>query len=121
MHAYTDNYCHTLRQALHNTFRYGQGTRDMCGPTGFTTEDFIAKVAWRLNRYLAKQLEAQAPPELTEADLPISPKKMEEYDQKAILKLFEKYDKSGDGKIDFKEFTHLLVKMGVAPKKSQGK
>jgi isocitrate dehydrogenase len=121
MHAYTDNFCHTLRQALHNTFRYGQGTRDMCGPTGFTTEDFIAKVAWRLNRYLAKQLEAQAPPELTEADLPISPKKMEEYDQKAILKLFEKYDKSGDGKIDFKEFTHLLVKMGVAPKKSQGK
>jgi hypothetical protein len=120
MHAYTDNFATTLRQALHNTFRYGQGTRDMCGPTGFTTEDFIAKVAWRLNRYLAKQLEAQAPPELTEADLPISPKKMEEYDQKAILKLFEKYDKSGDGKIDFKEFTHLLVKMGVAPKK-QGK
>ena len=28
----------TLRTALHNTFRYGQGTRDMSGPHGLTTE-----------------------------------------------------------------------------------
>ena len=28
----------TLRTALHNTFRYGQGTRDMAGPEGLTTE-----------------------------------------------------------------------------------
>jgi isocitrate dehydrogenase len=28
----------TLRTALHNTFRYGQGTRDMAGPDGLTTE-----------------------------------------------------------------------------------
>ena len=34
----------TLRTALHNTFRYGQGTRDMAGPSGLTTEKFIDKV-----------------------------------------------------------------------------
>ena len=43
-----------LRQALHKTFRYGQGTRDMAGPEGLTTESFIEKVAWRLGRYVAK-------------------------------------------------------------------
>lgn len=33
--------------------RYGQGTRDMAGPTGLTTEKFIDKVSWRLGRYMA--------------------------------------------------------------------
>ena len=121
MHAFVDNFQSTLRTALHNTFRYGQGTRDMCGPTGFTTEDFIAKVAWRLNRYLAQQVEEQAPPELKEGDLAVPKEKLEEFDQKAILKLFEKYDKDGSGKIDFKEFSKMLMKMGVAPKKTSKK
>lgn len=117
MHAFVRSYTDTLRMALHNTFRYGQGTRDMCGPTGFTTEDFVAKVAWRLNRYLEQQLEAQAPPELKEEDLELPSSKVDELDQKALLKLFEKYDKSGEGKIDFKNFSKMLIKMGVAPTK----
>jgi isocitrate dehydrogenase len=121
MKAYVDNFVETLRTSIHNTFRYGQGTRDMCGPTGFTTEDFIAKVAWRLNRYLEAQhmrdIEKEKAPQLSESDLEVPQHKMLEYDQKAILKLFSKYDKSGDGKIDFKEFSAMLVKMGVAPKK----
>ncbi len=115
---FVDNYCKVLREALHNTFRYGQGTRDMCGPTGFTTEDFVAKVAWRLDRYLVRQEhESVAPPELTEEDLAIPANKIADFDQKAILKLFEKYDKSGEGKIDFKNFSKMLMKMGVAPTK----
>eukprot|EP00970_Alexandrium_tamarense_P007892 scaffold1512_cov192-Alexandrium_tamarense.AAC.23 len=118
MYEYVNNFTNTLRMALHNTFRYGQGTRDMCGPTGFTTEDFIAKVAWRLDRYLEQQSEESAPPELKEEDLALPASKLADFDQKAIMKLFEKYDKSGEGKIDFKNFSKMLVKMGVAPKKS---
>jgi sensor histidine kinase YesM len=37
-------------------YRYGQGTRDMAGPSGLTTEDFVNKVAWRLGRYVAAQV-----------------------------------------------------------------
>lgn len=118
VHAYVENFNETLRLSLHNTFRYGQGTRDMCGPTGFTTEDFVAKVAWRLDRYLQQQIEEQAPPELSEEDLPVPAGKITSFDQKAILQLFEKYDKSGEGKIDFKNFSKMLMKMGVAPTKS---
>ena len=51
----------TLRKALHNTFRYGQGTRDTAGPEGLTTEKFIDKVSWRLGRYVASQADDISP------------------------------------------------------------
>lgn len=53
IHRYTD----ALKKAIHNTFRYGQGTRDMAGPNGLTTENFVDKVAWRLGRYMASMNE----------------------------------------------------------------
>eukprot|EP00559_Dactyliosolen_fragilissimus_P000425 CAMPEP_0184858820 /NCGR_PEP_ID=MMETSP0580-20130426/3847_1 /TAXON_ID=1118495 /ORGANISM="Dactyliosolen fragilissimus" /LENGTH=466 /DNA_ID=CAMNT_0027355131 /DNA_START=326 /DNA_END=1726 /DNA_ORIENTATION=- len=110
------NFTTTLRLALHNTFRYGQGTKDMAGPTGYTTEEFIDKVAWRLNRYLANQLEQDPPPVLTEPDRSFSIQ-LDNVDMKAMRLLFDKYDSNGSGKLDFKEFTGMLVKMGVAPEK----
>jgi hypothetical protein len=58
------NFTKTLKKAIHNTFRYGQGTRDMAGPDGLTTEQFVDKVAWRLGRYVAAQLEEVAPKDL---------------------------------------------------------
>ena len=51
---------------MHNTFRYGQGTRDMTWPDGLTTEAFIEKVGWRLGRYLDDQVENITPPKLEE-------------------------------------------------------
>eukprot|EP00584_Thalassiosira_punctigera_P003429 CAMPEP_0172529006 /NCGR_PEP_ID=MMETSP1067-20121228/3192_1 /TAXON_ID=265564 ORGANISM="Thalassiosira punctigera, Strain Tpunct2005C2" /NCGR_SAMPLE_ID=MMETSP1067 /ASSEMBLY_ACC=CAM_ASM_000444 /LENGTH=553 /DNA_ID=CAMNT_0013312991 /DNA_START=121 /DNA_END=1781 /DNA_ORIENTATION=+ len=115
MHDHVNNFSDTLRTALHNTFRYGQGTRDMSGPTGFTTEDFVAKVAWRLNRYLAQQIEEQAPPELKEEDLAVPAEKLSEFDQKAILKLFEKYDKSGGGEDRLQELFEDADEDGSGP------
>jgi hypothetical protein len=106
----------TLRLALHNTFRYGQGTRDMAGPTGFTTEDFVDKVAWRLGRYLSDDQEAEAPPVLEEPDR--EPREFQNVDMPKLHSLFDKYDIDGTGKIDFKEFAQMLVKMGIAPMKN---
>ena len=48
-----------LTKAMHNTFRYGQGTRDMEGPSGLTTEEFVDKVARRLGRYVAAMVEEE--------------------------------------------------------------
>lgn len=111
------NYTSTLRTALHNTFRYGQGTRDMSGPSGFTTEDFIAKVGWRLNRYLAAQYEEAPPPKLGEPD----PKYRRNYDidEEAVAAMFARFDKNKDGFIDYEEFVRMLVKLNVAPKKNE--
>ena len=112
------NFTSTLRLAMHNTFRYGQGTRDMAGPTGYTTEDFVRKVAWRLGRYLAQQVEETPPPSLEEPDRAFR-RNYEDIDMKAMQEIFEKYDKDGSGTIDFKKFTKMLVKMGVAPQKEK--
>jgi hypothetical protein len=106
------NFTLTLRKAIHNTFRYGQGTRDMSGPDGFTTEQFIEKVAWRVKRYLAAQLDENVP-ELGEPSRTFQPTFTVDTD--AVNELFGKYDKDSNGMIDLEEFTQMLIKMGVAP------
>ena len=87
-----DKFVETLRLALHNTFRYGQGTRDMAGPSGLTTEAFIDKVAWRLGRYVAKNVEEEAPPAEVEPALKF--KANYDVDREALGQLFAKYDKN---------------------------
>mmetsp|Transcript_24880 Transcript_24880/g.59062 ORF Transcript_24880/g.59062 Transcript_24880/m.59062 type:complete len:561 (+) Transcript_24880:126-1808(+) len=107
------NYTETLREAIHNTFRYGQGTRDMSGPSGFSTEDFISKVAWRLQRYLAMQDEEAPPPVLHEPSRKF--RRNLDVDTEAVNKMFQKYDKNGDGLIDYEEFEHMMIKLNLAP------
>jgi isocitrate dehydrogenase len=111
------NFCTTLRTALHNTFRYGQGTRDMSGPSGFTTEDFVRKVAWRLQRYLQMQYDEAPPPSLMEPDRKF--RRNYDIDEEAVQQMFVKYDKNGDGRIDIDEFTRMLTKMNLAPRKTK--
>lgn len=110
------NYTSTLRLSMHNTFRYGQGTRDMAGPTGLNTEEFVKKVGWRLGRYLADQVEVEAPPVLEEPDR-ANVRKFENVDMPKLHAMFDKYDKEGTGKVGFKDFAKMLVKMGIAPEK----
>jgi len=105
------NFTTTLRLALHNTFRYGQGTQDMVGPAGYTTEAFIEKVGWRLGRYLTDQVEQMPPPELDEPR-----RSYDNIDMQSMQQLFDKYDSEGTGTVKLKDFTKMLIKMGVAPK-----
>jgi isocitrate dehydrogenase len=117
-----ENYCTKLREALHNTFRYGQGTRDMAGPEGLTTEEFINKVAWRLGRYIA----AQEGDTLPEDMLLTAPKKIAVHedsnvDKDALQELFATYDHGNKGSITVNELEEMLVKIGVAPLKDIGK
>jgi len=109
------NFTTTLRTAMHNTFRYGQGTRDMSGPSGFTTEDFITKVAWRLDRYLARQFEETPPPHhLSQPDRKF--RRNYNIDEEAVNSMFQKYDTDSNGFIDYEEFKDMLVNLNLAPK-----
>ena len=105
-----------LRKAMHNTFRYGQGTRDLSGPSGFTTEEFIKKVAWRLDRYLVAEEEDSDVPTLSEPNRAF--RRNHKIDEKAVKAMFDTYDVDGNGSIEFEEFTDMLVKLGVAPQKA---
>jgi isocitrate dehydrogenase len=112
-----------LRQALHNTFRYGQGTRDMAGDEGLTTEQFVNKVAWRLGRYVAKYEEEDVTEEMKEAVIKPSRKLRRNYDvdKESLKQLFDAYDTNKNGSINLDELEEMLVAMSVAPMKDPTK
>lgn len=113
-------YCSKLREALHNTFRYGQGTRDMTGPEGLTTEQFVDKVAWRLGRYIAAAEEEEtAPLNLLRPEHKF--RRNYNVDRSALEELFSEFDGDANGGINIDELEQLLVKLAVAPMKDPKK
>jgi isocitrate dehydrogenase len=113
-----NRYCETLRKVMHRRFVIGQGTRDMQGPGGLTTEAFIDTVADRLGRQLngLPHKEADPPAEVLEPDR----KHRRNYNvqEDLVKEMFSKYDTDGDGRIDLDEFTNMVQKLGIAPTKS---
>jgi len=110
----------SLRTALHDAFRSGHGTRDMSGPSGLTTEAFIANVADRLNVLLDPDAAAAAAASETDTAIELAqpdPRFRRNYnvDKNAVVELFAEYDEDGDGSICIQEFESMLVKLGVAP------
>eukprot|EP00656_Telonema_subtile_P052370 TRINITY_DN728_c0_g1_i1.p1 TRINITY_DN728_c0_g1~~TRINITY_DN728_c0_g1_i1.p1 ORF type:complete len:483 (+),score=173.41 TRINITY_DN728_c0_g1_i1:141-1589(+) len=99
-----------LRQHLHAAMVAGKGTRDLCGPEGLTTEQFISEITRRIDEHE----DAKMPPQKVTAD-----KKLRanfKIDQEAVQELFAKYDGNANGAIDLEEFTNLLVDLEIAPK-----
>jgi isocitrate dehydrogenase len=109
-----------LRTALHDAFRAGEGTRDMSGPSGLTTEAFITSVAGRLAHILEHGVGAAtvALPTTDDVAHP-DPRFRRNYDvdADAVKQLFAEYDVNGDGSISMEEFETMIVKLGVAPKR----
>merc|ERR1712166_1097357 len=110
------NYTKALRKALHNTFRYGQGTKDLSGPTGLSTEEFVTKVGERLTRYLQYLENDQPIPDREILPPRLGPQAA--VDGVAVKGMFDNYDVNGDGSIDYPEFLQMVTKLGVAPLKS---
>jgi hypothetical protein len=105
-----------LKAAIHNTFKYGQGTRDMAGPEGLTTEDFIDKVAWRLGRYIAAQEEESTPYEMLTPSLKL--RRNYNVDKARISEIFSRFDVNKDGALSLDEVEDMLATLGLAPKTS---
>lgn len=101
-----------LRTCIHKAMVEGKGTRDLCGPEGLTTEQFIAEIASRLavesevksKAEQLKQLNLQ-PPKRSETITPA----LQNIDLDAIRKMFDDLDTDGNGSIDFQEFSSGLV------------
>ena len=104
-----------LKRAVHTSFRLGEGTRDMVGPSGLTTEQFVDTVKARLERYLEGNFEESKESEACniKKETPRDPSL--QVDHTAVTAMFSQYDLDGNGTIDVDEFESMLVKLGVAP------
>lgn len=109
------------KAAVYQAFRDGHGTRDLCGPTGLTTEKFVAHVA----ADLAKRMESGVVPD-PEVEFAVKPtvastKKLkrsyEDLDEDAVKSFFDKFDADKNGTICFEEFVDMTMELGIAPLK----
>lgn len=127
---------------MHVAMASGNGTRDLCGPEGLTTEAFVGHIAKQMEHYLAGG-SLEAPPATTQAPLAPSPAE-QEVDVEAMKAMFLNLDLDGNGVIgaflcvllcvtqchlshalhglcilhtDFEEFTKGLVRLNVHPQK----
>merc|ERR550525_1430729 len=59
-----ENFTLHCREAVYSAFRTGKGTRDLSGPTGLTTEQFVDTVAEDLSTRMATGKGLEAPQEV---------------------------------------------------------
>jgi isocitrate dehydrogenase len=103
VHAFTSR----LRKSMHHLMVTGKGTRDLCGPSGLTTEAFVAAVAEDLDR---THTAAIRPPAVRPVE------DWSDIDDDAMQKLFDLLDTDGNGVIDIDELKRGLRRLNVAPK-----
>ena len=117
----THHFVSTLRRAMHNTFVYGQGTWDMAGPDGLTTEEFVAKVAWRVGRYLEAEDDAETADPAAAKPSVLLRRGAKQVDVDKVAGMFAEFDVDGSGSISLEEFSEMMIKLGLAPMKEPEK
>jgi len=105
-----------LRQVMHRRFVVGQGTRDMQGPSGLTTEQFTDTVAERFHRVL-NDLPRFEKEEAAVTKPSRAHRRNYDIDIDAVKAMFNRYDVNGDGEISFTEFEDMVNELGIAPRK----
>lgn len=101
-----------LRKVMHKCMVAGQGTRDLCGPSGLTTEQFVDVVDHGLN-------DGEIPPKKEVEQVKFVGK--DNVDGAAVDELFKQFDTDDSGQIDKDEFIEMLLKLGVAPMRNTSK
>jgi len=98
----------TLRAVIHSKMVEGNGTRDLCGPDGLTTEQFVDSVA--------ESMDVRMP--LVKSEAHLKPfEDLSKVDQDALKAMFDDLDTDNNGSICFEEFAKGLRRLGVQPKK----
>merc|ERR1712194_936162 len=99
-----------VQEAMYAAFREERGTRDMCGPTGLITEQFVESVAADLTARLATG-EVAVPFVPTPEKKAVCPSrrlmKQLNIDEEAMRAFFDKYDTDGNASICFPEFVEM--------------
>jgi len=114
-----------IRASMERAFVSGLGTRDLVGPAGLTTEQFVECVGALMEGEDVAALQARyapkAPPRAAapppKADPAAADKPVVDHD--LIRGLFEQLDVNGDGSVTFEEFERGLTRLNVAPRKGE--
>jgi len=106
------DFAHNLHEAMNKCFIHGEGTRDMEGPSGKTTEEFVDAV----NR----RLEGKSPviiktPDIKKPQIKSAAYPKSAVDKNAVKAMFDEYDTNKDGSITLDEFTDMILNLNVAP------
>ena len=106
-------YTGAVRMVMHKLMVSGKGTRDLCGPTGLTTEAFVDLVADEVTSMLATgQMRTPPPPE------PAAPHVADkDVDTEALDALFKELDTDGNGFISYDELKTGLRRLNILPRK----
>jgi len=111
------NYTDACRQAVYAAFRDGRGTRDMAGPTGLTTEQFVDSIA----EDMSERVVTGQPPAKFQKAVPEEVKPSRKFrrnyliDEEKMKAFFERFDSNSDNSIDFDEFVAMALELGIAP------
>jgi len=106
------------REAMYTAFREGRGTRDLNGPSGLTTEQFVDAVAADMTMRITTGKAPAPAPKDDKQNVKVS-HLMPLVDEEKIKAFFSRYDANGDGTIDFNEFVAMTLELGVAPLKDE--
>jgi isocitrate dehydrogenase len=101
-----------LQSAIHTQMTTpGKASRDLSGPSGLKTEDFVQAVRDRLD---GKDTPLTRPVSVEDRVESFSTRKI---DHEKVKVMFDEFDGNGDGTLSLAEFTKGLEKLGVAPLK----
>jgi len=108
-----------VREAVYSAFRDGKGTRDLCGPSGLTTEQFVEHVSKDVAKRMASG-ECATTYSSPQAMAPVKSQAMYDgIDEGQMKHFFDKYDTDNNGSISFEEFVAMTVDLHIAPLKSE--
>jgi isocitrate dehydrogenase len=104
------NFATKLQKDIHaQMVTPGKASRDLSGPNGLTTEQFVVAVRERLGKVPIEEPKQKVVPVVYEVD------------DDLIKNLFNSIDTNGDGTIGMEEFKSGLKKLGITPKKGAKK
>lgn len=105
------------KAAMDQAFADGRGTRDMAGPSGLTTEQFVESVGADITERLSgkKPLEAVLEDPDHGKRVPRQYRRNYSVEEAKMREFFSRFDTDGNGFICFEEFRDMALELGIAP------
>mmetsp|Transcript_16893 Transcript_16893/g.19170 ORF Transcript_16893/g.19170 Transcript_16893/m.19170 type:complete len:530 (+) Transcript_16893:125-1714(+) len=106
-----------LRRIIHRAMVEGKGTRDISGPKGLTTENFVSYIAGIIKK-TSPEMKKLVAAERSVRTKPVREKSVSAIiDEEAMKEFFDSIDTDRNGVIDYEEFCSGMIRIGVYPKK----